>query len=416
MSIPFRNPAFLLALATLLYSSVSSQALDWPQWRGPDRNDVSKETGLLKEWPKEGPKRLWISEKAGLGYASFAVVGGKLYTMGAQEDGTEQLIALDAVKGTPVWATPLGGLYRHKKGDGPRGTPTVNENRVYGMGGHGVVICANAADGKVVWTKAMKDFGGRAPGWGYSESLLVDGDKVLCTPGGSEGAILALNKVTGEKIWQTKEFTAPAHYSSIIAVDYAGQHQYIQLTVNAVVGVSAKDGKLLWRSEWPGRTAVVPTPIFNDGLVYISSGYGVGCKLVKLGPGNEASDVYENKVMINHHGGVINLGDHLYGYSDGPGWVCQDLKSGNSVWNSKNLGKGAVAYADGMLYCLEERSGTIVLIKASKDGWSEHGRFKIDPQSSRRQEGMVWTHPVISNGRLYLRDQEFISCYDIKKS
>jgi len=183
-----------------------------------------------------------------------------------------------------------------------------------------------------------------------------------------------------------------------------------------VVGIAAKDGKQLWSSDWPGKTAVIPTPIYHDSHVYVTAGYGAGCKLVKIEPGNKATTVYENKVMKNHHGGVILVGDHLYGHSDGSGWVCQDFKTGNEVWSERSkLGKGAIACADGMLYCLDEGSGTVALIEASPKGWSEHGRFKLEPQTKiRSPQGRIWTHPVISNGKLYLRDQDLIYCYDIK--
>ena len=192
--------------------------------------------------------------------------------------------------------------------------------------------------------------------------------------------------------------------------------QYIQLTQKTLVGIAADDGRVLWSYPWPGRIAVVPTPIFRGGKVYIACGYGVGCGLVKLVDGT-AEEVYENKVMKNHHGGVILVGDHLYGYSDGLGWVCQDFETGEQVWAEKKaLGKGAIACADGMLYCVDEGSGEVVLIEASPEGWNEKGRFKLEPQSEYRSpSGKIWTHPTIANGKLYLRDQEIVYCFDIKK-
>jgi len=168
---------------------------------------------------------------------------------------------------------------------------------------------------------------------------------------------------------------------------------------------------------FPGRVAVVPTPIVHADCVYVTAGYNAGCKLVKFSPNNQVSDVYENKEMINHHGGVVLAGDYLYGYSDRGGWLCQEFKTGKQIWSEKNaLGKGAVSCADGMLYCLEENSGTVVLVEASAAGWKEHGRFKLEPQTTIRDpEGRIWTHPVIANGKLYLRDQDLIFCYDVKK-
>ncbi len=403
--------AWLLVLPVQFLS-----AEDWPGWRGSDRTDISKETGLMKSWPEGGPKQLWTMNKAGVGYSSFAVVGDNLYTMGAYKNDV-RLICLDASTGEIRWRTVMEeSVLSNGWGDGPRGTPTVDGDFVYAMAGKGTLVCAKTADGEIVWKKEMKDFGGRVPNWGYSESVLVDGDKVLCTPGGRKGAILALNKKTGEEIWQSKEFTESAHYASIIVAEIDGMRQYIQLTPKKLAGLNAEDGSLMWSYDWPGQTAVIPTPIYKDGSVYIASGYGVGCAMVKVTK-DSATEVYKNKVMKNHHGGVILVGDHLYGYSDGLGWVCQDFKTGEEVWSEKRaLAKGAVTCADGMLYCQGERNGEIVLAEATPKGWTEKGRFTLEPQSKfRSPRGKIWTHPVVANGKLYLRDQEIISCYDIKQ-
>ena len=403
-------------LALLLFFTGSLRAENWPGWRGQDRTDVSNESGLLTEWPTEGPKQIWLSKKCGVGYAGFAVVGENVYTMGAYAKD-ERLICLDANTGEIRWRTVMTEtVLENGWGDGPRGTPTVDGDHVYAMAGEGTLVCVKADDGELVWKVNMKDFGGTIPNWGYSESILVDGDKVLCTPGGDEGALIALNKSTGKLIWQSKEFTDRADYASLIVVEHEGVRQYIQLTQKTLVGVNAEDGKVLWTYPWPGRTAVVPTPIFRNGNVYISSGYGVGCGLVKL-TNDSAEQVYENKVMKNHHGGVILVGDYLYGYSDGLGWVCQDFESGEEVWSEKKaLGKGAVACAKGLLYCVDEKSGEVALIEASPKGWNEKGRFKLTPQSEfRSPRGKIWTHPTIANGKLFLRDQEIVYCFDIKQ-
>ena len=386
---------------------------DWPQWRGPDRSDVSRETGLLKSWPTSGPRKIWMFENAGQGYAGFSIVNGRLFTLGTRS-GSEVLICLDAATGQERWATPIAEVLNNNWGDGPRGTPSVDGDSVYALSGNGTLVCSQAADGKLVWKKKMSELGGRIPGWGYTESPLVDGDVVVCTPGGSKGTIAALDKKTGDVKWQSKDFTDDAQYASIVPADLNGGRQYIQLTMKSVAGVGAQDGKLLWRANWPGRTAVIPTPIYHDGYVYVTAGYGVGCMLLKIGPGNEVSGVYTNRVIKNHHGGAILVGDHVYGHAD-PGWVCQNFKTGEEVWNHRGFGKGAITCADGMLYCLEEGSGTVALIEASPSGWSEKGRFKLSPQSAiRNPQGRIWTHPVISNGRLYLRDQDLIYCFDVK--
>jgi outer membrane protein assembly factor BamB len=387
----------------------------WPHWRGPDRTGVSSETGLLQSWPKEGPKRLWLYRDAGIGYSSFSVVGDRLYTLGARGD-KEYIIAVDVTKGKDVWVKEIGAILTNGWGDGPRGTPTVDGSRVYAMGGVGNLVCVNAADGEVIWNKTMGDLGGSAPGWGFTESVLVDGNLVVCTPGGPQGAIAALNKKTGEVVWQSKEFTSGAQYPSIIPADNHGVHQYIQLTMESLVGIGAADGKLLWKVDFAGSTAVIPTPIFRDGAAYATSGYGAGCKLIQLDAEQKPTEIYVNKKMKNHHGGVVLLGDHLYGYSDGVGWACQDFKSGELLWNDKTqLSKGSLTCADGRLYCLEEKSGIVGLLEASPKGYKEHGRFTLDPLTTLRKPSWgIWAHPVVADGKLYLRDQELLFCYDVK--
>ncbi|QOV88297.1 PQQ-binding-like beta-propeller repeat protein [Humisphaera borealis] len=405
-----------LAAAVLLSSSLGAGVLaDWPQWRGPDRTDISKETGLLKQWPAGGPKLDWIYKDGGLGYAGFAVVGETLYTMGARGD-TEMLIALNVKDGSQKWAVPIGALLTNGWGDGPRGTPTVDGEHIYTLSGQGNLICAKASDGTTVWKASMRDLGGKTPGWGYTESPLVDGDKVVCTPGGAKGAVAAFDKKTGKVLWQSADFTEGAQYSSIIAVDHDGKRQFIQRTMAKVVGLDPSSGAVLWVTDFPGKTAVIPTPIYHSGNVYVAAGYGVGCKMVNIGSGNKVTEVYQNDVIINHHGGVVLVGEHLYGYSDKAGWVCQDFKSGKQVWAEKKaLGKGAITFADGKLYLLGESDGQVVIIDASPEGWKEHGRFTLTPQTKNRNpKGKVWTHPVIANGKMYLRDQELIFSFDVK--
>jgi outer membrane protein assembly factor BamB len=405
--------ASFAALALLL--TATAQSLDWPQWRGPTRSDVSAETGLLKSWPPEGPRRLWVFENGGNAYSGPSIVAGKLFTMGTR-DGQEILLCLDAAKGTELWNAPLGKILDNNWGGGPRSTPSVDGGFVYAMSGPGTLACMQVADGKVVWQRTMKELGGKTPGWGYTESVLVDGNQVVCTPGGDQGAIAALDKKTGATLWQTKDFADGAQYPSIVKATINGEPQYIQLTMQTLVGVSPKDGAVLWRTPFPGKTAVIPTAIVKGNEVFVTAGYGAGCQLVRIDPGNQVTVVYENKLMKNHHGGVILVGDHLYGHSDGVGWLCMDWKTGAEVWSEKNkLGKGAIGCADGMLYLVEESSGNVALIEASSKGWNEKGRFKLEPQTAiRSRQGGIWTHPVIANGRLYLRDQDLIHCYAVK--
>lgn len=348
-----------------------------------------------------------------MGYAGFSVAAGKLFTNGTR-DGKEVLLALDANSGKELWVAPIGDVYPNGWGDGPRSTPTVDGTRIFTMSGTGNLVCVEAANGKVVWTKAMKDLGGKTPGWGYTESPLIDGKLVVVTPGGDKGTMAALDKSNGTLVWQSAEITEGAQYSSIVPATINGKKQYVQLVMQTVFGVDPTNGKVIWRSPWSGKTAVIPTPIVKGDEVFISSGYGSGCKKVKVN-GAEVTDVFLNKDLVNHHGGVILVGDYLYGHSDKGGWTCMSFADGSVKWQEKSASKGAVGYADGMLYCLEEKTGNVILTEASPTGWKEHGRFKLDPQSpNRNPKGAIWVHPVIANGKLYLRDQEYIYSYSVK--
>lgn len=389
-------------------------AADWPQFRGADRSDISPDTGLLRQWPADGPKQLWLYENAGIGYSGPSVVDGRIFIMGTR-NAKEVLISLSEESGEELWFSEIGAIHENGWGDGPRGTPTVDGDRVYALGAQGELLCVSAQDGTVIWRCNMSDFGGAVPAWGYCESPLVDGEKIVCTPGGGQGAILALNKLDGQLIWQSEDLFDHAQYASIVVAEFNGVRQYIQLFMETLAAVNVDDGSLIWDTPWPGATAVVPTPIIHGQQVYISSGYNAGCKLIEITSDTRVNELYANKVMKNHHGGVVMVGDYLYGYSDGPGWVCQDFATGETIWSEKDkLGKGAVSSADGMLYCIDEREGNVVMIEASPKGWKEHGRFKMEPLTElRKPSGGIWTHPVIINGRLYLRDQDHFFCWDV---
>ena len=400
---------------TCVLTSFAVAQEDWPRWRGPDLSDHSPDKGLLKKWPKDGPKQVWLYKDAGIGYSGPAISNGKFITMG-ERDGAIHVIAIDTKNGKEIWNTKFAKGFKNNWGNGPRGTPTIDGDKVYALAPKGELICLNIKNGSKLWNADLvKNFGGKAPYWGFSESVLVHGNNVVVTPGGAKGAIVALNKITGKQIWQSKEIKDGAQYSSIIPIKHNGDDQYVQLFMKSLVGVSASDGSLLWKTDWNGRTAVIPTPIYKNGNIYISSGYNVGCKLINLSQDNKVSEVYNNDTIINHHGGVILIGEHLYGHSDRGGWKCQNFETGEEIWRSKELGKGAIHYADGMLYCLGESDGTVTLVKANTKGWEETGRFKLSPQTKlRKPSGKIWTHPVVIGGNLYLRDQEIVYCYKVK--
>ncbi len=410
------NTASTLLLFALAAAS-SQAANDWPQFRGPDRNDISPDTGLLQDWSAGGPPLVWEATGLGPGYSGVSVAGNRIFTAGDKGD-VSMVIALNAADGKQVWASRLGksSAPGEPRFEGPRSTPTVADDLLIALGQWGDLVCYEAQTGKELWRKDLtKDFGGTCPSWGYAESPLVDGDQVMVTPGGSQGAVVALNKRTGALIWQSKEFTDPAHYSSLIVEDLGGVRQYIQLTPESVAGLAAKDGKLLWRARRRGNVAVISSPVYDDGLVYVSSGYGAGCNLFKVtaaGGKFSSEQVYANKIMSNHHGGVLRVGGYVYGYSEGKGWTCQDLKTGEAKWEERDkLGKGSLVCADGRLYLRQEdRKGTVALIEPSPDGYKEHGRFDQPDRSSKNS----WPHPVVIGGRLYLRDQDVLLCYNVK--
>jgi outer membrane protein assembly factor BamB len=414
----------LLFLLTASFGlALPALAADWPQWRGPNRDDVSKETGLLQTWPTGGPKLLWTFQDAGIGYSGPAIVGDRLYTMGA--DGSKSfLYALDVTKGEKVWSLEIGSMFTNGYGDGPRSTPTVDGDQIYAIDGTGELICADTS-GKKIWQVSLKkDLGGQMmSGWGYSESPLVDGDKVLCTPGGSKGTIAALDKKSGNVLWRSTDVKNAAAYSSIIVAEVGGVRQYVQLTREGLIGISAADGKRLWDSRIGGcGTATIPTPIFHDGYVFATSGYGDArpglVKLTADGKEIKAEEVYSNKNLANKHNGVLLVDGVLYGASEAGGpWVAIDFLKGDKLgWKNPNLkAKGSITYADGRLYLYTQDNGTAVLLEPDPKEWKEAGRFKI-PQTTKvpRKSGGIWTHPVVANGRLYLRDEDLIFCYDVK--
>lgn len=407
----------VLCGAALLMSAAKGYSADWPQFRGPARDDISKETGLLKQWPKEGPALAWKMNGLGGGYSGPSIVGNKLFTLGDRE-GKEFVIAVDLTTRKPLWSTPVGPEYKNGNGDGPRCTPTVDGDLTYVLTPQGELTCLQVADGKIVWHKNLiNDFGGKMmSGWGYSESPLVDGNNVICTPGGAQGAVIALNKKTGEPVWSAKEITDASSYSSLLPVEFGGVKQYIQLSDKNVYGVAADSGKLLWRAAYPGRVAVITTPVFKDGIVFVTASYGVGCaayQVTATGGAFKAEKLYSNTVLANQHGGVVLVGDYVYGHSDtGNQLKCLELKTGKMVWQNKSVGKGAVTCADGMLYVRAEGgAGAVALVEATPDGYKETGRFDQPGRSNVNS----WPHPVVSDGKLYLRDQDLLLCYTVKK-
>jgi outer membrane protein assembly factor BamB len=389
---------------------VSAFCADWPQWRGPHRDGISMETGLLDSWPAGGPQLIWKTQGLGQGYSAFAAVGDRLFTQG-QVGSQEFVLAFDTNTGKQVWKTPSGRSFNESRGNGPRGTPTVDGTRLYALAADGTLLCLDTATGQRVWGMNLMDkFGGRVPTWGISESPLVDGDRVIVTPGGPGASVVALEKSKGELIWKSQ--SDPAGYSSPMAYEIGGSRKVVVFTANGAIGLDLKNGELHWRyPRVSNRTANIATPIVHDGYIFLSSDYGTGCALLKLAPvaGTvNATEIYFNRDMRNHYSSSVLIGDYLYGFSSGI-LTAMKFLSGEVAWRDRSVGKGSVTYAEGRLYALSE-DGVVGMIEATPQSYKEKSRFEI-----RKGSYPTWTPPVIANGKLYLRDQDNLYCYNIKR-
>jgi outer membrane protein assembly factor BamB len=419
--------ALMLLATTCLSGADNRPAGDyWPQWRGPNRDDLPPDTGLLKKWPQGGPPLLWEGKGAGRGFASVAIAAGRLYTMGdtlsTANDKDEYVSCFDEATGKQLWKSKLGPAWNKNGPDreSSRSTPTLDGALLYALTGYGELVCLETAGGKERWRKSLtKDFGGRkGDGWGYSESVLVDGENVVCTPGGPKATMVALNKKTGETIWKTAVTNdRGAGHASIVISQVGNTRVYVQTTAGGEIGVRAKDGKLLWAYPIDRTTAVIPTPIVRGDLVFFTAGYGRGGALLRQVPtpdgGVNVEDVYPlQKALANKHGGVVLVGNFLYGDTDSSGTpFCAEFLTGKVRWKKRGSGRGsaAVAYADGHLYVRFE-NGVLALVPASPEDYKEVSSFKI-PHSGDRPS---WSHPVIIGGKLFLREGDYILCYDLR--
>ena len=485
---------FCFFVLVLLNTTGFAESLDWPQWQGPDRSAISEETGLLQAWPESGPPLAWRIEGIGGGYSAPSIAAGRLYGMSNRGDD-EVVWALSEADGKEVWVTRLGPACQEggpQGKEGPGCSPTVDGDRLYVVGAGGDVACLKVQDGEIVWRRSfVADFGGRIPMWRFQESPLVDGEKVICTAGGEDATLVALDKSTGETIWKSKvpdrtdggsradaspnrdraDFDnrpdgpptgepqrqgrenpgqrggfgqrpggfggrpggfggrpggfgrgggSGAGYASAIAIDFEGQRQYVQLTAKTLVGVAASDGKVLWRYDRPANRMGIncSTPIYHDGLVFAASAYNAGGGAVRLskdaGDAIQAEEVYFSNRMQNHHGGMLVYDGCLYGANGGNGGgylSCLDFKTGEVLWSDRDAPKGSLTLADRRIFYFTER-GDILLIEPNREQYVERGRF----QQPDRTRSPAWTHPVIANGKLYIRDQDLLFCYDVKAS
>ena len=420
-----RNPGFFLACASLGILSLAT-ATDWPQWRGPQRTGVSQETGLLQDWPKDGPKLLWQLSDIGNGYATPAVAGSRIYLLSNRGMENESVQALSVQEGKPIWSTRIGNVGSPNQSPPypmARSTPTVDGDRLYALGSDGDIACLDTATGKLLWQKNLqRDFAGKPGKWAYAESPLIDGDTLVVTPGGAEATLVALNKQTGAVIWKSAVPGGDAAaYSSAIAVEAAGRKQYIQFLDKGVVGVDAKTGRFLWRYEKTSTgPANIPTPIEHDGYVYSANARRFGGGLVQLhasGEGVVAEEVYFERDVPNTLGGQVLLAGYLYG-TNPKGMACAEFLTGKIKWQSPGVGPGAVQYADRRLY-IHGENGDVALAEATPEAYREKGRFTPPNQPKHISSGgsrdeHAWAYPVVSSGRLYIRDLGTLWCYDVK--
>jgi outer membrane protein assembly factor BamB len=419
-----------LVSAVLVSAAPASRSGEWPQWRGPNRDGISKDSGLLPQWPAGGPPLAWKASGLGGGFSSLAIADGRIFTLG-DRGGAQQLIALSGADGKILWTTRVGPVWEDEFA-GPRSTPTVDGNAVYALGTEGDLVAVEASTGKELWRKNLeRDFGGRVMSvWKWSESPLVDGDRVIVTPGVSSALLVALDKKTGKEIWRAK---APdlgskgkdgAGYSSVVISNGGGVKQYVQLTGRGLVGVRASDGRFLWGyNQVANDVANISTPVVQGDYVFSSTGYQTGTALLKLaksGDGVAAQEVYflPAKTFQNHHGGFVLLGGHIYaGHGHNRGFpICLEMATGKVVWGGEGsevrgpgTGSAAVTAADGHLY-FRYQNGRMALIEATPQAYREKGSFDIPGVNHPS-----WSHPVVLGGKLYLREQDNLYVYDVRR-
>jgi len=406
----------------VLSSTLCVVASDWPQWRGPQRNGASSETGLLKEWPRNGPALRWKVADAGSGYSTPSVVGDRLYLLGSEGLEDEFVRAISVKDGKRAWSTRLGKVGNpQQKPSFPaaRSTPTVEGEFLYALSSDGDLACLEVATGKVRWQKNLRaDFGGKPGEWAYSESPLIDGNTLVCTPGGSESTLVALNKNTGAVIWKCPlPGGDEAAYASAILVRIGGIKQYVQLVQKGLVGVEAETGKFLWRYGKPISRygANIPTPVASDDHIYAASaGTGGGVVKFNVKDGSiEPEQVYFESKLPTAIGGTVKIGEFLYG-TTAEALLCTEFATGRVKWEDRSLGAASLCYADGRLY-LHGENGEVALVEPGAESYREKGRFTPPDQPKKaNQMEKAWAYPVVANGQLYIRDHSTLWCYDVK--
>lgn len=411
MPLHFSSNRWLICFLSILGVSLA-HAADWPQFRGPDRNGQSPETGLLAAWPAEGLTPVWSIEGLGEGFSSAVIAKGRIYVTGMLgEDKQGYLHAYD-LDGKRLWSTPYGKEW-DKTYPGTRYTPTIEGGAAYLLSGHGVVSAFNAESGALLWQRDVaKDFGGVAPAMGFAESLLIDGDRLIVTPGGPDASVVALNRANGETRWTSKGLSDQSAYCSPILIEPGGTRLIVTLVTATLAGLNPETGEVVWRMPFDETEELqnhAVAPVYADGLLYATSGHRKGGVMYELSPdGKSIAQRWTDETLNNHHGGVIFREGYLYGSTMSGRWVCLAASDGAVKWEERGVGKGSVTWADGHFYCYSEK-GTLGLAQATPEGLTVVSKFEIG-----LGEGVHWAHPSIANGRLYVRHGDVLLAYSLQ--
>jgi outer membrane protein assembly factor BamB len=420
---PLLATAGTAIVAAHLLVAPSLSANDWPQWRGSQRNGVSAETGLLPQWPVDGPKLAWQARDLGSGYSTPAVVGDRLFVLGNQGMDNEFVEARSVADGKQLWQTRLGKVGKPDQQPSfpaARSTPTCTGDQIYALGSDGDLACLDPATGQIRWQKNLRtEFAGKSGTWAYAESPLVDGNTLVCTPGGAEATLVALDRLTGAVRWKSAVPGGDeAAYASAIIVEVGGVRQYVQMLQKGLVAVAANTGQHLWRYDKTISKygANIPSPLARDGLVYSAgAGTGGGAVRIKAAPPTvEIEPVYFSAKLPAAIGGAVLVGDHLYG-TGSQSLLCVEFATGTVKWEERALGPASLCLADGRLY-LHGENGEVALVEPSPTGYAEKGRFTPpDPPKRLGPMEKAWTYPVVANQRLYIRDHAALWCYAIAR-
>jgi outer membrane protein assembly factor BamB len=411
--------AGLVGLSVFVSSSVAD---DWPQFRGPKRDAISKETGLLKQWPEGGPKLVWQIKEVAEGWGAPAVVGETVYLFGSHAKEEESLAAYKTSDGSQIWSTkvgPVGKPNMQPNYPGARSTPTLDHGTAYVLSSDGELAAVDAAKGAIKWHKNLRtDFAGESGTWAYAESPLVDGDAVVVSPGKEKATVVALHKNSGVELWRCAIPEGDvAAYGSTIVVDFGGIKEYVAVLQNGLVGIDAHSGKLLWRYSRAGKgsPAYIPTPVAKDGIIYTSGARtGGGAVKLKVVEGDKvtAGELYFDTKLPAAIGGSVVVGETLYG-TGGAGLQAVDFATGKVKWQDKSVGAASLLFADGNLI-LHSEEGQVALVEANPDGYHEKGRFTPKDAPARSNGAKTWAYPALANGQLYLHEGNSLWRYDLK--